>query len=99
MNAKGWNSNDANIFPFNSIKKERVIPHAGQGNPAIVQFILMFFYVGYILFAINVNNNLNAIRAKKGYPEKDQMVLYLILSIVFPISLVALVQNDINELA
>ncbi|MBQ3543712.1 MAG: DUF4234 domain-containing protein [Lachnospiraceae bacterium] len=73
----------------------------GQSSnmPAIVQFLLLFFYVGYILFAINANNNLNAIRAKKGYPAKDQMVLYLILSVVCPIALVALVQNDINELA
>ena len=74
-----------------------------EGNasnmPAIVQFILFFLYVGYIVFAINANNNLNAIRAKKGLPEKDQMVIYLLLGIFIPIVLVALVQNEINELA
>lgn len=74
-----------------------------EGNasnmPFIVQFILLFCYIGYIIFALNANNNLNAIRAKKGLPAKDSMVLFLILGVVFPIALVALVQNDINELA
>ena len=73
----------------------------GQASnmPAIVQFLLFFVYVGYILFAINANNNLNAIRAKKGLPQKDQMMVYLLLGIFIPIVLVALVQMEINELA
>ncbi len=66
---------------------------------AIVQFILMFFYVGFILFAINADANINAIKAKKGMPTTDNKVLYIILGIIFPIVLVALVQNEINKLA
>lgn len=32
---KGWKIKELYISPFNSIIRERVIPHAGQGNPVI----------------------------------------------------------------
>ncbi|MBQ2823778.1 MAG: DUF4234 domain-containing protein [Oscillospiraceae bacterium] len=67
--------------------------------PPIAQFLLLFLYVGGIVFAINANNNINAIRANKGLPEQDNMVLWLILFIVFPIAGVALVQSAMNEVA
>lgn len=66
---------------------------------AIVQFILMFFYIGFIVFGLNADANLNAIKAKKGMPTADNKVLYIILGIVFPIALVAMVQSEINKLA
>lgn len=64
----------------------------------IIQFILLFFYVGNIFFAICADSNLNAIREKRGLPAKDNKVLYIVLAIVLPIAMVAIIQNDINEL-
>lgn len=79
------------------------LDNEGQSSnmPAIVQFLLTLFLanVGYILFAINANNNLNSIRAKRGAMAKDQMVLYIILAVVCPIAFVGVLQNDINEIA
>ncbi len=72
----------------------------GKSNmPPIAQFLLLFFYVGGIIFAINANANINAVRANRGLPEQDNMVLWLILFIVFPIAGVALVQQAMNEIA
>lgn len=65
----------------------------------LVQFILLFFYVGYILFGINADANINAVRQKNGLPVKDNKVLWLILGLFLPIVLVILVQSEINELA
>lgn len=65
----------------------------------IVQFILLFFYVGFIVFALCADANLNSIREQRGIPAKDNKILYIILGIVCPVALIAIVQNDINELA
>lgn len=72
----------------------------GQASnmPVIAQFLLLFFYVGYILFGINADANINAIKEKKGVATADNKVLWLILGLVFPIALIALVQNEINQL-
>lgn len=67
----------------------------------IVQFILYLLtaQVGWIIFAICADNNLNSIRAQRGLPGKDNKILYIILAIVFPIALTAIIQSEINELA
>ena len=63
------------------------------------QFLLLFFYVGYILFGLNADANINAIKANKGLPTQDNKILWIILGLVFPVALIALVQNEINKLA
>jgi len=72
----------------------------GQNSnmPAVAQFILMFFYVGFILFGLNADANINAIKTKRGIPTSDNKVLYIVLGIFLPIVLVCLVQNEINKL-
>lgn len=65
----------------------------------IIQFILLFFYVGYIVFALNASENINSIREQKGLPPKDDKVLWIILSIIFPLAEIALVQSAMNEVA
>lgn len=64
----------------------------------MLQFVLMFFYVGSILFGINANANLNAIRERKGLPKRDNQVAWILLGLFIPIILFALVQNEINQL-
>lgn len=73
----------------------------GQSSnmPVIAQFLLLFFYVGYILFGLNADANINAIKANKGLPTQDNKILWIILGLVFPVALIALVQNEINKLA
>ncbi len=65
----------------------------------MIQFVSLFFYVGFILFALNADANLNSVRQKKKIEHKDQKVLFLILGLVCPIILIGLVQNEINNLA
>lgn len=73
----------------------------GQSSnmPVIAQFLLLFFYVGYILFGLNADANINAIKQQRGIPTSDNKVLWVILGLVFPIALVAIVQAEINKIA
>lgn len=64
----------------------------------VIQFILLFFYVGEIFFAINAADNLNEVRAQRGLPQKDDKVLYVVFSLLCPIVTMALVQNEMNQL-
>lgn len=76
-----------------------------QGQKSLVdpmiQFILYLLtaQVGWIVFSMCADANINSIRAQRGLPEKDNKVLYIVLSIFIPIVVTALVQNEINELA
>jgi len=72
----------------------------GQSSnmPVIAQFILCFFYVGFLLFGLNAEANLNAIKAKKGMPAADNKILWMVLGLLVPIVLVVLVQLEINKL-
>lgn len=73
----------------------------GQASnmPVIAQFLLCFFYVGYLIFGMNANSNINAIKQSRGIGTSDNQVLWMVLGLVFPIVLVAIVQNEINQLA
>ncbi len=85
---------------WNAIKELHSAGGESLGNlDPVVQFILLFVYVGGVFFAINANNNLNAVKRMRGIPETDNQVLYIILSLICPIILVALVQDEMNKLA
>ncbi len=64
-----------------------------------VQFLLLFVYVGGIVFAINADANINAVRTNKGLQTTDNKILWIILFIIFPIVGMGLVQNAMNEIA
>ncbi len=70
----------------------------GNLTPGI-QFLLFFVYVGGVVFAINADDNLNAVKQQRGLTAADNKVIYVILALVFPIALIALVQNEMNQLA
>ena len=70
----------------------------GNLTPGI-QFLLFFVYVGGVVFAINADDNLNAVKQQRGLTAADNKVIYVILALVFPIALMALVQNEMNQLA
>ncbi len=65
----------------------------------IIQFVLLFFYVGGVIFAINADDNINEVKARMGISPSDQKIAYILLELVFPIAVLALVQNEMNQLA
>lgn len=70
----------------------------GNLSPEI-QFILLFLYVGGVIFAINADDNINAVKQQRGLTAVDNKIIYVLLALLFPIALIALVQNEMNQLA
>lgn len=72
----------------------------GSVSPT-VQLVLTIFLgvVGYIMFGIAADANLNSARAKRGLPMNDNKVVYILLGLFIPIVLIGLVQSEINKLA
>ena len=71
-----------------------------QFSPAIILVLGLFVSpVGFVLLAMECNDRLNDIRAAKGMPPADNMVLWVVLGILLPIVQVALIQNEINQVA
>lgn len=70
------------------------------GTSATVQVVLALFLsvVGYIVFGIAADANLNAIKARRGIPQGDNKVVYILLGLFVPIVLIGVVQNEINKL-
>lgn len=84
-------------------KTAQELEDAGQSgssiNPTVILVLCIVFpYVGYLLFGMAADQNLNNIKARSGRPTTDNKVLYMILGFIIPIVLVALVQNEINML-
>ncbi len=74
--------------------------HSGGTSPTVQLVLSIFIYVvGYILFGMAADANINAIKSKRGIPTSDNKVVYIILAIFIPIVLVGLVQNEVNKLA
>lgn len=89
------------IYPlYWSYVTMQALDEEGQSSnmPFIAQFLLLFFYVGYIVFALNANSNINAVRERRGLIAKDNTVLYVILAVFCPIALIAVVQSEINAI-
>ena len=74
--------------------------NSGQGLDPILIVIISFFLggVGYLLFGMSADQNLNNIKSQRGMPTADNKVLYMVLGFLIPIVLVALVQNEINQI-
>ncbi len=80
----------------------RALEDEGQtgGLDATIILILSIFVssVGFLLFGMYADANLNAIKARRGAPISDNKVLWIILGLLIPIVLVGLVQYEINTL-
>ncbi len=70
----------------------------GQSAMIILILSIVICPVGFLLFGMSANDNLNNIKAQKGIEQADNKVLYIVLGILIPIVLVCLVQNEINKL-
>ena len=66
--------------------------------PSVVVLLLMIFAgsVGGALLGYAGNDALNQVRRQWGLPEQDNLVLWLVLGIFFPLITLALIQNSVN---
>ncbi len=69
----------------------------GNLTPGI-QFLLLFFYVGGIFFAINADDNINEIKMRMGIQPTENKIVYVICELFIPIVTIALVQGEMNNL-
>ncbi len=54
---------------------------------------------GFVLFALEANDDMNAIRAAKGLAPVDNSVLWVVLCLLIGIVGIAIIQNEINTVA
>ncbi len=67
--------------------------------PVVICLLLLFVSsAGGSLLGYDCNELVNALRAKKGMPAVDNMILWLLLGVFIPLVTMALVQNDVNQL-
>ena len=64
----------------------------------VIQFVLLFLYVGGVVFAINADDNINAVKQSRGLTPADNKIIYILLAVIFPLAMIALVQNEMNQL-
>lgn len=66
-------------------------------SPGILLILGLFVWPAALaILAYDANNSLNMIRAQKGLPQVDNLVLWIILAVLISIVSVALIQNEIN---
>ena len=70
----------------------------GMGAGVILVLSILLGSIGFLLFGMYADQNLNAIKARIGYPTADNKVIYMILGFIFPIILIGMVQNEINKI-
>ncbi len=68
--------------------------------PAVAVVLLMIFVscAGGALLGYAANENLNQIRARRGLPAQDNMVLWLVIGIFIPMVTEALIADNINKM-
>ena len=72
-----------------------------SGCNAMACLLLCIFVapVGYIMFGMGADEQLNMIRVQRGIPTVDNKVMYMLLGFFLPIVLIPLVQDEVNKLA
>ncbi len=69
-------------------------------NSMVVLLLCLFLpSVGYLLYGMVLNDQLNALRAMHGQPEEDNKVLYMILGFFIFVVLLFMGQSEINKFA
>ena len=84
------------------VTNEALVAEGGKSTvPSIAILLLAIFVgpIGYLLFAMDADANINEAKAKAGVPTVDNKVLWMILGFIIPIVAIGLIQNEINKLA
>lgn len=66
--------------------------------PVILILSVFLSGIGFLLYGMYADANVNAIKAKRGIPTTDNKVLWMVLGFIIPIVLVIFVQMEINNL-
>ena len=68
--------------------------------PPIATLLLLLFFspAGGALLGYDCNATINAIKEKRGIPQKDNNVLWIILGVVIFIVDIGIIQDEINRL-
>ena len=78
---------------------EQTSGQEGSVNSLIALLLCIFVApVGYILFGMAADEQLNFIKAQRGIQPVDNKVMYMILGFFLPIVLIPIVQDEINRL-
>ena len=68
-------------------------------SPVIVLLLCIFFApVGYLLYGMCANEQINHIKTMRGRVEVDNEIMYMVLGFFISIILIAIVQDEINRL-
>ncbi|MBR3146644.1 MAG: DUF4234 domain-containing protein [Eubacterium sp.] len=67
---------------------------------AVVVLLLCIFFspVGFLLYGMAADEQLNMIKGKFGMQQVDNKVMYMILGFFIPIVLIPIVQDEINRI-
>jgi hypothetical protein len=72
---------------------------SGQLSPLLLLVLcLLVPNVGYALLGWVEDTNINAVKSQRGIPAIDNRLAYILLGIFIPIVLIAILQNEINQL-
>lgn len=71
-----------------------------SGVNAVACLLLCIFVapVGFILFGLGADEQINMIKEARGIPTTENKVMYMILGFFLPIVLAPIVQDEINKL-
>ncbi len=75
---------------------------SGESKIPPVAILLLYLFVspaGGALLGYDCNTTINAIKAKRGLPQKDNNVLWIVLGAIFSVITIGLIQDEINRLA
>ena len=78
---------------------EQITGHQSSANSVVCLLLCIFFpSIGYLLFGMAADEQINIIKASRGIPAVDNKVMYMILGFFLPIVLIPIVQDEINKL-
>ena len=88
-------------WTYDSISSmEQVSGHESSiGAVVILLLVLLFGPVGYLLFGMAADEQLNYIKTMRGGQAVDNKVMYMLLGFFIPIVLIPIVQDEVNRLA
>lgn len=81
------------------VSMEEVSGKEASVPPVVILLLcILFGPVGYLLYGMAADEQLNLIKGMTGKPQVDNKVMYMLLGFFLPIVLMPIVQDEINRL-
>ena len=78
---------------------EQTSGHEASVGAVVVLLLCIFFpSIGYLLYGMAADEQVNMIKGKLGMQQVDNKVMYMILGFFIPIVLIPIVQDEINRI-